>query len=313
MAPDAPRLYEDWPGQRGGSTRGTAPATRTPHSAAADVVWKARLRIAPHDHVADRAARLPRVVGPAGGASPSTPPARTRTSCGGCCRGSLRPRGEPDPGRDAPGRRQLRAQDAGPPGGDVVGAAVARSRRAGANGSRTARETPDGRGARAGAPVPGRRDADGRIVGFDDEIVADVGALTAQAGWGMPNMSATRAAVRLRGPGRARRAGHVVATNKPPLTAARGFGKDAAHFVMERAVDLVARAAGHGPGEVRAATYRCRRVPVPNRRRPATSTAATTRACSTWRSTPSTTRTCGAGRPRCAPGPATRDRARASS
>ena len=91
---------------------------------------------------------------------------------------------------------------------------------------------------------------DGRITGLVNEIVADIGALTAQAGWAMPNMSATTqpsgyavqdVRVEL----------DIVCTNKPPLNAARGFGKDAAHFVMERAVDLVARELGMDPAEVR--------------------------------------------------------------
>jgi carbon-monoxide dehydrogenase large subunit len=91
---------------------------------------------------------------------------------------------------------------------------------------------------------------DGRITGLVNAIVADIGALTAQAGWAMPNMSATT-----------QPSGYavqdvrvdldIVCTNKPPLNAARGFGKDAAHFVMERAVDLVARELGMDPAEVR--------------------------------------------------------------
>ncbi|GAB1513302.1 xanthine dehydrogenase family protein molybdopterin-binding subunit [Actinophytocola sp. KF-1] len=91
---------------------------------------------------------------------------------------------------------------------------------------------------------------DGRITGLVNEIVADVGALTAQAGWAMPNMSATTQpsgyAVQ-----NVRVDLDIVCTNKPPLNAARGFGKDAAHFVMERAVDLVARELGMDPAEVR--------------------------------------------------------------
>ncbi|MFC4852197.1 xanthine dehydrogenase family protein molybdopterin-binding subunit [Actinophytocola glycyrrhizae] len=92
--------------------------------------------------------------------------------------------------------------------------------------------------------------ADGRITGLVNEIVADIGALTAQAGWAMPNMSATTqpsgyavqdVRVEL----------DIVCTNKPPCNAARGFGKDAAHFVMERAVDLVARELGMDPALVR--------------------------------------------------------------
>ena len=91
---------------------------------------------------------------------------------------------------------------------------------------------------------------DGRITGLVNHIVADIGALTAQAGWAMPNMSATTqpsgyaiqdVRVEL----------DIVCTNKPPLNAARGFGKDAAHLVMERAMDLVARELGMDPADVR--------------------------------------------------------------
>lgn len=92
--------------------------------------------------------------------------------------------------------------------------------------------------------------ADGRIVGLVNRIVADAGALTAQAGWAMPNMSATTIPSGYRV-----RDCHIeldiVATNKPPMTAARGFGKDAAHFVMERAIDTVARELRLDPAEVR--------------------------------------------------------------
>lgn len=91
---------------------------------------------------------------------------------------------------------------------------------------------------------------DGRITGLVNNIIADLGALTAQAGWAMPNMSANTQpsgyAVQ-----NVRIELDLVCTNKPPMNAARGFGKDAAHFVMERAVDLVARELKMDPAEVR--------------------------------------------------------------
>ncbi|PRY39783.1 xanthine dehydrogenase family protein molybdopterin-binding subunit [Umezawaea tangerina] len=92
--------------------------------------------------------------------------------------------------------------------------------------------------------------ADGRIVALVDDIVADVGALTAQAGWAMPNMSATTLPSGYLVPD-CRIGLDIVVTNKPPVNAARGFGKDAAHFVMERAVDIVAHELGLDPAEVR--------------------------------------------------------------
>ncbi|MFI6456066.1 xanthine dehydrogenase family protein molybdopterin-binding subunit [Streptosporangium amethystogenes] len=91
---------------------------------------------------------------------------------------------------------------------------------------------------------------DGRIVAVRDRIVANAGAVSAQAGWAMPNMSATTLASGYTVPN-VRAELHVVVTNKPPLNAARGFGKDSAHFVMERMVDLVARGLGADPAEVR--------------------------------------------------------------
>lgn len=92
--------------------------------------------------------------------------------------------------------------------------------------------------------------ADGRITGLVNEIVADIGALTAQAGWAMPNMSATTQPSGYRIPD-CRIELDIVVTNKPPNSAARGFGKDAAHLVMERAMDLVARELGLDPADVR--------------------------------------------------------------
>ena len=97
-------------------------------------------------------------------------------------------------------------------------------------------------------------DSDGRILGFHDEILADAGAATAQAGWGMPNLTALtlttgydiqEAGVELR----------LAVTNKPPLAAARGFGKDSAHIVMERAVDEVAARLHIDPAVVRARNF----------------------------------------------------------
>ncbi|WP_434441629.1 xanthine dehydrogenase family protein molybdopterin-binding subunit [Lentzea sp. E54] len=92
--------------------------------------------------------------------------------------------------------------------------------------------------------------SDGRITGLVNHIVADIGALTAQAGWAMPNMSATTLpsgyAVR-----DVRVELDIVCTNKPPVNAARGFGKDAAHLIMERVIDLVARELELDPAEVR--------------------------------------------------------------
>jgi carbon-monoxide dehydrogenase large subunit len=78
MAPDAPRLYEDWPGNVVAHNRyGSGDPDGA--LAAADVVVEGELRIA-------RTTTAP--IEPRGMAtsSPCTRPVRTRTSCGGCCR-----------------------------------------------------------------------------------------------------------------------------------------------------------------------------------------------------------------------------------
>jgi carbon-monoxide dehydrogenase large subunit len=92
--------------------------------------------------------------------------------------------------------------------------------------------------------------ADGEIVGLRVELVADVGALTALAGWSMATVAArcipgiykiANFETRLR----------AVVTNKCPWNAYRGFGKDAAAFVMERILDKVSRATGVDRAEIR--------------------------------------------------------------
>ncbi len=95
---------------------------------------------------------------------------------------------------------------------------------------------------------------DGRIVALRDHIVANAGAVSAQAGWAMPNMSATTLGSGYTVPN-VQAELHVVVTNKPPLNAARGFGKDAAHFVMERVVDLRGPWARRRPGGGPAANF----------------------------------------------------------
>ncbi len=95
---------------------------------------------------------------------------------------------------------------------------------------------------------------DGRITALRDRVIADAGTMTAQAGWAMPNMTATTLSSGYLVPA-VQVELHVVVTNKPPLSAARGFGKDSAHFVMERVVDLVARRLGLDPAEVRRANF----------------------------------------------------------
>lgn len=91
---------------------------------------------------------------------------------------------------------------------------------------------------------------DGTVVALKNEILVDGGSLTAQAGWAMCNMSASTfpSGYRVQD---CRIELLLATTNKPPLSAARGFGKDSAHFVMERAMDILARKLGMDPAELR--------------------------------------------------------------
>ena len=92
--------------------------------------------------------------------------------------------------------------------------------------------------------------ADGRVTGIAIKVIADVGAPTALLGWGMsfvtwyclptihdiPNVKMQL---------------FSVITNKCPWNAYRGYGKDAASFLMDRVMDHVADATGIDRVEVR--------------------------------------------------------------
>lgn len=97
-------------------------------------------------------------------------------------------------------------------------------------------------------------DDTGRILGLVDDIVANVGAASAQPGWAMANNSGLTMPtgydiqdvdVRVR----------AVVTNKGPWNAARGFGKDGANIAMERLMDAVARRLGMHPLDVRRVNF----------------------------------------------------------
>jgi len=92
--------------------------------------------------------------------------------------------------------------------------------------------------------------ADGTLLGVRDHLLADVGAHLHKVGIG-PTMFA---GLMLPGPYRfgayACRVQAVV-TNKTPCAAYRGFGQPEAAFVMERLMDLVARALGRDPADLR--------------------------------------------------------------
>ncbi|SFB55274.1 carbon-monoxide dehydrogenase large subunit [Rhizobium sp. NFR07] len=91
---------------------------------------------------------------------------------------------------------------------------------------------------------------DGCITAFEDEYIADVGVVGPCNGWTMPLVTGTvfptvydiaNVAVR----------GTVVATNKAPWRPIRGYGKEIANLVMERAIDMLASRLGVDPIELR--------------------------------------------------------------
>ncbi len=91
---------------------------------------------------------------------------------------------------------------------------------------------------------------DGTIIGFKDRIIADAGVLTPLVGWGMPFVTAFSL------PGAYKIPNcdidlSIVVTNKCALNAYRGFGKESSSFVMNRAMDAVARKLGMDRAEVR--------------------------------------------------------------
>ncbi|HTY57126.1 MAG TPA: xanthine dehydrogenase family protein molybdopterin-binding subunit [Candidatus Binataceae bacterium] len=91
---------------------------------------------------------------------------------------------------------------------------------------------------------------DGRVTGLRAKVIADVGAPSALVGWGMSFVTAyciptvykiENCRVQL----------FTVVTNKCPWNAYRGYGKEAASFLMDRVMDGVAQATGIDRAEVR--------------------------------------------------------------
>ena len=82
--------------------------------------------------------------------------------------------------------------------------------------------------------------ADGVISGLRDRFVANVGAVGASSGWAMSFLTALCFPTGYRIPNMDVRV-TAVTTNKGHWNAARGYGKEATTFVMERIVDQVAR------------------------------------------------------------------------
>lgn len=91
---------------------------------------------------------------------------------------------------------------------------------------------------------------DGRILALRDRFLANTGAFCATPGWGMARLTA------LTMPGGYKVAATefeviVVATNKGPWNASRGYGKEATAIVLEHILDRVAQAVGGDPAEAR--------------------------------------------------------------
>lgn len=92
--------------------------------------------------------------------------------------------------------------------------------------------------------------ADGTITAFRNLVRADVGAIGAGGGWLMafvtPTVFPTVYAI-----ANCAIDSVVVTTNKPPWQGVRGYGKETANVVMERAIELISAELGLDPIEVR--------------------------------------------------------------
>jgi carbon-monoxide dehydrogenase large subunit len=93
-------------------------------------------------------------------------------------------------------------------------------------------------------------EADGRVTALKVRLIADVGAPSALCGWGMANVAAflIPAVYKINDVSVERIS---VVTNKCPWNAYRAYGKEAACFMLERMMDLVAERTGLDRSEVR--------------------------------------------------------------
>ncbi|MGD9763960.1 MAG: xanthine dehydrogenase family protein molybdopterin-binding subunit [Candidatus Binatia bacterium] len=95
---------------------------------------------------------------------------------------------------------------------------------------------------------------DGTVTGLRAKVVADVGAPAALAGWGMSFVTAYCIPTCYKIPNNRVQLFSVV-TNKCPWNAYRGYGKEAASFLMDRIMDGVAKATGLDRAAVRLKNY----------------------------------------------------------
>jgi carbon-monoxide dehydrogenase large subunit len=91
---------------------------------------------------------------------------------------------------------------------------------------------------------------DGTVTGIRLKVIADVGAPTALCGWGMSFVTWYCLPCVYKIPNSETHLRSVV-TNKCPWNAYRGYGKDAASFLMDRIMDHIARVTGIDRAEVR--------------------------------------------------------------
>jgi len=91
---------------------------------------------------------------------------------------------------------------------------------------------------------------DGTVTGIRLKVIADVGAPTALCGWGMSFVTWYCLPCVYKIPNSETHLRSVV-TNKCPWNAYRGYGKDAASFLMDRIMDHIARVTGIDRVEVR--------------------------------------------------------------
>src|SRR5439155_150387 len=91
---------------------------------------------------------------------------------------------------------------------------------------------------------------DGTVIGLRAKVIADVGAPSALCGWGQSFVTSYCIPTVYKIPNNRVQLFSVV-TNKCPWNAYRGYGKEAASFLMDRIMDGVAKATGLGRPEVR--------------------------------------------------------------
>src|SRR5206468_4390833 len=92
-------------------------------------------------------------------------------------------------------------------------------------------------------------DSDGRLLGYELDVLADIGAYP-HSGAMVPMMTAAMSTGAYRTP-RVSATARCVLSNVPPTSAYRGAGRPETAYAIERSVDLLARRLGMDPAELR--------------------------------------------------------------